>query len=334
VSSVSREVAIETASRRPFDTAREDRWWLPPLASGLGLAAFGVYAFVAAVLSDNYRYTEGGADYLSPFYSPDLSGLDVPFSSAFLVIWVPLGFRATCYYYRKAYYRAYFLSPPACAVTPPRKGRYRGEAAFPYVLMNAHRYFLFLATVVLGFLWYDAIRAFIFDGSFGVGVGSLVLLANAILLSLFTFGCNSVRHLVGGRLDCFNDVLVIGAGGAGLRAAIEASAPGVSVGLVCKSLLGKAHTVMAEGGIAAALANVDDRDNWRSTSPTRCAAASTSTTGAWPSCTPRKRPTACASSRRGARSSTAPRTAASCSATSAATAIRAWRTSATAPASR
>src|ERR1700710_1080290 len=60
-----------------------------------------------------------------------------------------------------------------------------------------------------------------------------------------------------------HDVLVIGAGGAGLRAAIEASTAGVSVGLICKSLLGKAHTVMAEGGMAAALGNVDDRDNWR-----------------------------------------------------------------------
>src|SRR5215475_6931747 len=59
------------------------------------------------------------------------------------------------------------------------------------------------------------------------------------------------------------DVLVIGAGGAGLRAAIEASAAGVKVGVVSKSLLGKAHTVMAEGGVAAAIANVDDRDNWR-----------------------------------------------------------------------
>src|ERR671919_2114034 len=59
------------------------------------------------------------------------------------------------------------------------------------------------------------------------------------------------------------DVLVIGAGGAGLRAAIEASAAGVKVGLICKSLLGKAHTVMAEGGVAAALANVDDRDSWK-----------------------------------------------------------------------
>src|SRR4026207_2485240 len=60
-----------------------------------------------------------------------------------------------------------------------------------------------------------------------------------------------------------HDVLVIGAGGAGLRAAIEGSAAGVSVGIICKSLLGKAHTVMAEGGIAAALANVDERDNWK-----------------------------------------------------------------------
>src|SRR5438046_619697 len=60
-----------------------------------------------------------------------------------------------------------------------------------------------------------------------------------------------------------HDVLVIGAGGAGLRAAIEASSMGVSVGLICKSLLGKAHTVMAEGGVAAALGNVEPKDNWK-----------------------------------------------------------------------
>ena len=59
-----------------------------------------------------------------------------------------------------------------------------------------------------------------------------------------------------------HDVLVIGAGGAGLRAAVEAASAGVNVGLVCKSLLGKAHTVMAEGGMAASLANVDERDGW------------------------------------------------------------------------
>ena len=72
-----------------------------------------------------------------------------------------------------------------------------------------------------------------------------------------------------------HDVLVIGAGGAGLRAAIEASAAGLKVGVICKSLLGKAHTVMAEGGMAAAMGNVDDRDNWEVHFATPCVAAST-----------------------------------------------------------
>ena len=191
-------------------TARRDRWWLAPLLTAAGLTLFGIYAIVVALSEADYVYREGGAHYLSPFYSPDLKswGLDLPFSYAFSVIWVPLGFRATCYYYRKAYYRSFFLSPPACSVTGPRRRRYRGEAAFPYVLMNAHRFFLYLATLVLGFLTYDAVRAFFFrgpDGSLqlGVGVGTLVLVANVVLLAMFTFGCNSLRHLVGGRLDCF-----------------------------------------------------------------------------------------------------------------------------------
>jgi len=87
------------------------------------------------------------------------------------------------------------------------------------------------------------------------------------------------------------DVLVIGAGGAGLRAAIEAAAVGTKVGVVCKSLLGKAHTVMAEGGIAAALATSTTAIIGESISRTPCAVDNTSTTGAWPSCTPRSRPT-------------------------------------------
>ena len=175
--------------------------------------------------------------------------------------------------------------------------------------------------VILG---HDAWDGFWFDGHFGIGVGSLVLLINVMLLSCYTFGCHSLRHLVGGVRDrlsrrassqaglrlrqlpqspphafCLvqpdlggvfrllrsdvldgrvdrledllvteymtheHDVLIIGAGGAGLRAAVEASAAGVKVAVITKSLLGKAHTVMAEGGIAAALANVDDRDSWR-----------------------------------------------------------------------
>jgi hypothetical protein len=203
---------VETTSALPRlgATDRPDAWWVPPLATGLGLAVFGVYAAFAAIQGSHYLYEGGGARYLSPFYSPDLEslfGFEVPFSPALLVIWAPLGLRLTCYYYRKAYYRSYFLAPPACAVTGLDR-RYRGESKFPLVLQNVHRYFLYFAIVVLGFLWYDAGRAFFFtadDGSLelGVGLGTIVLLVNVVALSFFTFGCNSLRHLVGGNLDCF-----------------------------------------------------------------------------------------------------------------------------------
>jgi len=203
-------MATEAAPARHFvQTARRDRWWVAPTLTGVGLTAFGIYSIVVAAMGSDYLYTKGGARYLSPFYSPDLKswGLRISFTYAFFVIWVPLGFRLTCYYYRKAYYRAFFLAPPACAVAVAHRHRYRGEASFPFVLLNIHRFFLYLATIVLGFLWYDTVRAFLFRShgslSVGVGVGSLIMLANVILLSLFTFGCNSLRHLIGGRLDCF-----------------------------------------------------------------------------------------------------------------------------------
>jgi hypothetical protein len=192
-------------------TSRRDAWWVAPLLTAIALTIFGVYSLFAAIQNANYRYEEHGASYLSPFYSPDLEtmfGFDLPFSPAFLVLWAPLGLRVTCYYYRKAYYRAFFLAPPACAVRG-RRQRYRGESRWPFLLQNAHRYFLYFAIVVVGFLWYDAIRAFFFRGddgslSFGIGLGSLVMLVNVLALSAFTFGCNSARHLVGGKLDCFS----------------------------------------------------------------------------------------------------------------------------------
>jgi hypothetical protein len=197
---------------RVGQTEREDAWWLAPLATAVALTAFGVYSIFAAVQGSDYLYRGHGARYLSPFYSPDLHsmfGVNPPFSPAFLVLWAPLGLRLTCYYYRKAYYRSFFWSPPACAVPgPARKRQYRGETAFPFVLQNAHRFFFYFATIVVGFLWYDAIRGFFFTNSsgslsFGVGLGSLVLLVNVAALSAFTFGCNSFRHLIGGNLDCF-----------------------------------------------------------------------------------------------------------------------------------
>ncbi len=193
-------------------TMRRDRWWLQPVLIATGLTLFGIYSIVVAALNTDYDYLKGGARYLSPFYSPDLRslfGLHIPFTYAFFVIWAPLGLRTTCYYYRKAYYRSFFLMPPACAVAgrPRAAGRYTGESRLPFILQNVHRFFFYFATIVLGFLWYDAIRAFFYHTPtgtrFGIGLGGVVMVVNVVLLSAFTFGCNSFRHLIGGRLDCF-----------------------------------------------------------------------------------------------------------------------------------
>jgi hypothetical protein len=185
-------------------TMRRDAWWLELIPVVIVLGAFGIYATVRAFEGAYYEW----GPYLSPFYSPliDPQHRWWPFSPAILILGGPLGFRATCYYYRKAYYRAFFLDPPACAVGESRSHRYSGETRFPFILQNLHRYFLYLALIFLIILWYDAVRAFSFDGSFGIGVGSLVLLANIVLLSFYTFSCHSLRHIVGGKLDCFSCV--------------------------------------------------------------------------------------------------------------------------------
>lgn len=193
-----------TAERRKGfgATMRRDSWWveLVPVVFLLGL--FGIYATFRAFEGAYYEW----GPYLSPFYSPliDAGHRWWRFSPALLILGGPLGFRATCYYYRKAYYRAFFLDPPACAVGEPAEHRYRGETAFPLILQNLHRYFLYVALIFLIILWYDAGKAFFMDGSFRVGVGSLVLLLNIILLTLYTFSCHSLRHIVGGKVDCFS----------------------------------------------------------------------------------------------------------------------------------
>src|ERR1700694_4063161 len=185
-------------------TLRRDAWWMEILPAVVVLGGFGVYATLRAF--ENAYYFWG--PYLSPFYSPliDPAHRFWPFSPALLILGGPLGFRATCYYYRKAYYRAFFLDPPACAVGESRPHRYKGETAFPLILQNLHRYFLYVALIFLVILWYDAICGFWFDGHFGVGLGSLVLLVNIVLLSFYTFSCHSLRHLVGGKVDCFSCV--------------------------------------------------------------------------------------------------------------------------------
>jgi hypothetical protein len=182
-------------------TQRRDPWWveIAPVVAVLGL--FGLYATFRAFEGTDYEW----GPYLSPFYSPliDPEHRWWPFSPALLILAGPLGFRVTCYYYRKAYYRAFFLDPPACAVGEGRR-HYRGETKFPFILQNVHRYFLYMALIFLLVLGYDAVRSFFFEDGFGVGVGSIVLTVNVILLGLYTVSCHSLRHLVGGRLDCFS----------------------------------------------------------------------------------------------------------------------------------
>ena len=189
-------------------TERRDAWWLIPLAQALGLLVLLGYANYAAFLGQaHYHYVEGGRHYLSPFYSPYIHPAWLPpwLSPALLILIFPLSFRTTCYYYRKAYYRSFFLDPVACAVGEGRKG-YLGEAKFPFILQNLHRYTLYAALAFLVILWWDVIKAFTIAGSFGVGGGSLAILASTLSLTIYTFSCHSLRHLVGGRLDCFSCV--------------------------------------------------------------------------------------------------------------------------------
>lgn len=180
-------------------TMRRDLWWLQPLLTMLGLGGFAAYTAWAALQGAHYEYQ----NYLSPFYPSFPRPGWWPLSPAFLIIWAPAGFRFTCYYFRKAFYRSFLLAPPACAVADARAG-YTGESRFPLLLMNLHRYFLYLAMIELAILWYHAARSVVFDGHVSAGMGSLVMIANVAFLSLYLTSCHSFRHLIGGRLDCFS----------------------------------------------------------------------------------------------------------------------------------
>ncbi|HKY88656.1 MAG TPA: hypothetical protein VJ141_01660 [Candidatus Limnocylindrales bacterium] len=188
-------------------TARRDRWWLEPAITGTGFALFIVYSlFSAFVWLPLFGVPYEAEGYLSPFFSPLFGqGILPPLTPAVLILWAPLGFRATCYYYRKFYYRAYFADPPACAVGEPRPhARYALERRLPFILQNLHRFFLYAAFVPLFFLWIDAFISLRFEGHWRIGLGSAILFVNVALLSGYSLSCHSLRHLVGGRLDCFS----------------------------------------------------------------------------------------------------------------------------------
>ncbi|MDQ3628231.1 MAG: hypothetical protein M3419_05390 [Actinomycetota bacterium] len=196
-------------------TLRRDRWWLAPLTSFVVFTAFVVYATWRAFAGADYY----ASPYLSPFYSPCLSDACVagssdfgtpfggwfPLSPALIILIFPLGFRMTCYYYRKAYYRAFWLSPPACAVAEPHT-TYTGETRFPLIVQNIHRYFWYAGAVVALVLTFDTVLAFRNeDKEWGhVGLGTVIFVVNIVLIWLYTLSCHSCRHIMGGRLRNFS----------------------------------------------------------------------------------------------------------------------------------
>lgn len=214
-------------------TLRQDRWWLQPLVTASILIAFVVYSTWAAFQNSDYF----AKPYISPFYSPCIAsicnaarnvatsagrlpvaaqhhvhvpnagivGTWWPIAPAILIVIVPLGFRLTCYYYRRSYYRSIWLAPPACAVAEPHK-RDTGETRFPLILQNIHRYFFYLAMILAAILTYDVVVSFrnAKDQWGHMGFGTVVLLVNVLFIWLYTLGCHSCRHIVGGRLKHFS----------------------------------------------------------------------------------------------------------------------------------
>ncbi len=187
------------------NTLRRDNWWVGPATTGLVLVTFIVYATFRAF--ENKFYLSG--PYLSPMYSPliDTSfakGWPVPVSGAMLILGGPASFRLTCYYYRKAYYRAFAMDPPACAVGERNAKKYNGETKL-FLFQNLHRFTLYVAIAFLFFLWHDAVMALIgWNDGVHLKVGTLIITMNATLLSLYTFSCHAFRHLVGGNVNSYS----------------------------------------------------------------------------------------------------------------------------------
>ncbi len=151
------------------ETSRRDSWWATPLGIFVGLSLFVIYATWAAFQNAHYTY----GPYLSPFYSPVIWGESshawlgpqpdwwpafAPFSPALLILPFPGLFRFTCYYYRGAYYKAFWADPPACTVGEPRQG-YWGENRLPLIFQNIHRYFMYVAVIFLFILSWDVFLA-------------------------------------------------------------------------------------------------------------------------------------------------------------------------------
>ncbi len=193
-------------------TRRRDRWWLAPGIQATLFTVCATYLFFSGIIWTPLFGTAYKVDeYLSPLFSPLIKPDWLPtwISPGLFILWVPLGFRATCYYYRKAYYRFYFADPPGCAVGEPTiHRRYKMETAFPFILQNIHRYFLYLAFIPLAFLWIDAALSAAPDGRLRLGLGVAILFVNAALLTGYScFSCSrrtQARYSLWQRLTTMN----------------------------------------------------------------------------------------------------------------------------------
>lgn len=212
-------VSSPTRAKIDARTLRTDKWWLQPAITFGVLISFVIYATFRAFEGD-YYYKD---HLISPFYSPCLSERCTPeatilgwtpfggeifnfvISPALIILIFPLGFRMTCYYYRKAYYRSFWLSPPACAVAEPHE-KYTGETRAPLIFQNAHRWFFYIGLIFNVILTYDAIISFRNpEDEWGhMSVGSLVLVFSTTMLWLYSLSCHTCRHTIGGRLKHFS----------------------------------------------------------------------------------------------------------------------------------
>ena len=210
------EVGVGTPGRAPIAAAtlRKDNWKKSPIWTFIGLSAFVLYGLIRTSSQSDFWVDK--YHYLSPFASPCLSDTcekaaefgtwgTFPKMIPLAILTLPflLGFRLTCYYYRKAYYRAFWQSPVACAVPEPR-GKYTGETRFPLIIQNAHRYFWMVAVLISLINTYDAILAFHSPSGFGFGLGNIILVVNVLLLWSYTMGCHSCRHITLGRINHFS----------------------------------------------------------------------------------------------------------------------------------
>ena len=206
-------------------TNRIDNWWSKPMAMGIGLTAALIYTvwrlFLYGTETANggslISYELHGSTVMSPIFSPNvlewnLFGLNEwnhPewVNAAILVLWIPFGFRGTCYYMRRVYYRTFFASPTACWVDEPDINKaigYKGEKRL-FIFNNLHRYFLYAAMIILVIKWWDVTHTIHFteDGinGYGASIGTFVMGLEAFLLTMYVTSCHALRHLAGGMLD-------------------------------------------------------------------------------------------------------------------------------------